>query len=425
MINLETLVLIVAACQFFDQPLAVLLGGLTLLRPLGQAGIPAVVASGDRDNPALLSRYCCAVLHLPPVWDEPQVLETLLEAGERLGARYGSKPVLFYGNDDQLRLLIRHEAALARHYRFLLNRSELASTLLDPPAFARRARALGLPVPLTYAWGENSAGDLPPLTTAPGAVLVKPTNKFDWERSPVFRELFGGCGKARIYPSASALLADPVARRLRDRLLVQDYIPGDDRQIYSFHGFADESSRLLAAFVGRKIRTYPPQTGESAYLELVAGETTLEALGQAVVAQLGLRGVFKMDFKRDARDGRFYLLEINPRFNLWHQLGAANGINLPALAYAYLTRGANTAPAAAVPVLSAPAPRVRWLNFALDRPAFREARRQGALTLRGYLASLAGVPKVYRLWSWRDPLPFFARLLPHTLRRWFVCRATV
>src|SRR5215470_19812901 len=40
-----------------------------------------------------------------------------------------------------------------------------------------------------------------------------------------------------------------------------------------------------------------------------------------------LTGVAKPDFKR-APDGRLLLLEINPRFNLWHHLGAVAGVNL-------------------------------------------------------------------------------------------------
>jgi predicted ATP-grasp superfamily ATP-dependent carboligase len=54
------------------------------------------------------------------------------------------------------------------------------------------------------------------------------------------------------------------------------------------------------------------------------------------VARLGLRGVAKLDFKRD-QQGRLHLLEINPRFNLWHYPGARAGVNLPAMVYADLT----------------------------------------------------------------------------------------
>ena len=47
------------------------------------------------------------------------------------------------------------------------------------------------------------------------------------------------------------------------------------------------------------------------------------------MAALGLRGVAKLDFKRTAA-GELVLLEVNPRFNLWHLPGAVAGVNLPA-----------------------------------------------------------------------------------------------
>jgi len=49
-----------------------------------------------------------------------------------------------------------------------------------------------------------------------------------------------------------------------------------------------------------------------------------------------LTGVAKLDFKRDLQ-GNLRLLEINPRFNLWHHRGAIVGVNIPALGYADLT----------------------------------------------------------------------------------------
>ena len=64
-----------------------------------------------------------------------------------------------------------------------------------------------------------------------------------------------------------------------------------------------------------------------------------------VVARLGFRGVIKLDFKEDERDGCLYLLEANPRFNLWHHPGAIAGVNLPALVYSDLVSPGSARPA--------------------------------------------------------------------------------
>jgi len=47
-------------------------------------------------------------------------------------------------------------------------------------------------------------------------------------------------------------------------------------------------------------------------------------LGRELTERVGLRGFAKFDFKRDP-DGRLWLLQVNPRFNLWHHVGADAG----------------------------------------------------------------------------------------------------
>jgi D-aspartate ligase len=185
-------------------------------------------------------------------------------------------------------------------------------------------------------------------------------------------------------------------------------VPGDDRALWSFHGFADEQSELVEWFIGRKVRTYPALTGDSSYLEL-AHDEELAALGREVVTRLGLKGIFKMDFKRHATTGRFHLLEINARFNLWHYLGAANGVNLARVAYDYLSTGAR-------PQHKAAKTQYRWLCFKLDWRAYR----RGEVGTRQWLGSLLGARKVYDLFAWTDPLPLFVHLrqqLPRIRRR--------
>jgi predicted ATP-grasp superfamily ATP-dependent carboligase len=116
------------------------------------------------------------------------------------------------------------------------------------------------------------------------------------------------------------------------------------------------------------------------------------------VPRIGLKGVFKMDFKRHAASGRFYLLEVNARFNLWHYLGAKGGVNLAQVAYDYLTRGARSAPQQA-------RTRYRWLSPRLDYLAYRSLAAGGELSAAGWLASLVSSRKVYDLFAWTDPMP--------------------
>jgi len=56
-----------------------------------------------------------------------------------------------------------------------------------------------------------------------------------------------------------------------------------------------------------------------------------------LLAAFGFRGVSQVEFKRDPRDGRYKLMEINARLWQWHGLAAACGVDVPRIAYADLT----------------------------------------------------------------------------------------
>lgn len=369
-----------------------LLGGLNIVRALGLAGIPVIIASSARRTPSMASRYCAGVIELPPWGANEASREALVETLVRAAARFGARMPLFYDNDDRLALVQDYRATLAPRFALLLNEPALGDALLDKARFQDFAERHGLPVPRRFDWEA--------LGSALGPVLAKPKTRTAWDHSSVRRQLFGGAGKARVFANGREARAaiEASAAQLAGQLSFQEYVPGGDDAIRSFHGFAAPGGEVLEWFVGRKIRTWPSLTGDSAYLTLDRDEH-LVALGRDIARRLGLAGIFKMDFKRSAATGRYYLLEINTRFNLWHYLGACSGVNLPQVAYQFLTRNK-------IPQHREAETRCRWLSLHYDRRAYRELHACGELSLAGWLRSLAHWPMVYDLFSWRDPKPF-------------------
>ncbi len=390
-------------------PPVVLLGGLHIVRALGLAGLPVLIASAERRTHAMASRYCSGTVALPPFGTSAPSREAavgaLVRAGRAIAERCGAPAPLFYDNDDRLALVQDCRAALAPHFALLLNDPALDAALLDKARFQALGERLRLPLPRRIEWDE--------LARESGPVLVKPKVKTAWDHSSIHHQLFEGAGKARVFASGREARMDPLVRQLAAQLAFQAYVAGEDHAIWSYHGFAAPGGRVIASFVGRKIRTFPALTGDSSYLRL-AHDKDIEALGRDIAARLQLAGIFKMDFKRSPADGRACLLEINTRFNLWHYVGAMNGVNLPAVAYRFLTTGE-------VPQARKASTRYRWLALRYDWKAYRELKAQGRLGLAAWLWSLAQAPKVYELWAWRDPLPFLrhwsARLRAAATRR--------
>lgn len=386
---------------------AVLIGGTNLVRSLGRGGIPAIIATSDPDEPALASRHCRSYCPMPPFSEPDAAVQALIALAQHVGVRFGRRPPLMYGSDDALELIHAHRERLSRYYLLLLNPPEVADALIEKDRFQEFAVARGLPVPRALRWDAKGADGVANMA---GPVLVKPRAKIDWYDSPLRAQLFDGEAKARVFANGAAAAADPIVVRFHEQLLFQEYIPGDDSSLWSFHGFADEQGRVLASFVGRKIRTHPPLTGESAFIEL-AHEASLEETGRGIAARVPLRGAFKMDFKRDTRDGSWRLLEINARFNLWHYLGTMNGVNLMRVAYEYLVDGV-------APPASEARTTYRWLSLEHDFRSYRALSARGKLTFARWLASIVASRNVYNVFAWHDPGPWLRFWQRRFARRW-------
>jgi predicted ATP-grasp superfamily ATP-dependent carboligase len=191
-------------------------------------------------------------------------------------------------------------------------------------------------------------------------------------------------------------------RRYTDRFVVQEFVPGGEDRIYSFHAYVPRGSLPRVGYIGRKVRTYPSMGGESTLVTLVHNEEVMRA-GWETVDRLGLTGIMKIDFKQHAETGRYYVLEVNLRCSLWTQLGARCGVNLVELAYRDLCGLSYEA-------VSEYRTDVCWLHVLRDvQTFFQEYRPKGHLSLGGWLRSYLG-PKVYSTFAWDDPLPSILHL---------------
>jgi predicted ATP-grasp superfamily ATP-dependent carboligase len=385
---------------------AVIAGDLDLVRPFVGSGVPTVVLLSERRRTLRHSRHIRSWRLLPDPWAAPS---DALAALRKIAASAPKKPVLVYGDDAMLALLRAHRAELEGLYHFLAPAPSILDGCAGKSAFARLARQFGLTVPATE-FGDDAA--IRAFARRIGfPIVLKPDGHVGWLRSNA-AGLDGRRGKmllARDAEDLDRLL--PALRAASPDLVAQEFIPGSEERIYSYHAYVGRDGDPLASFVGRKIRTNPSLGGESSYIEMSQDEE-IRRLGESAVRTLGLVGPVKIDVKRDPAARRDLILEINLRFNLWHHLGAANGVNLPLTAYRHLTGG---------PLPHARrSTRVRWLDVQGDLAAFRrDYRPAGEWTILSYARSLLA-PKVYRNFAWDDPAPalvFAVRALAGKLRR--------
>ena len=368
------------------KPLACVMGGMDLVRPLGLFGVRAAVVTRP-GSPALYSRFTQRVLCQESFSERD---DDLVEALEWLGAAQPQPPVLFFEEDAQLLLVSRHRDRLARAFRFALADRELIEDLVDKSRFHALAERLGLPVPATRR--INPATDAGEHLDLRFPLVVKPLM-----RSPAWDVLAHGHKALQIDTPEMLRALWPRLKELGRDVLAQELVPGGEDRIESYHVYVDRSGAIAAEFTGRKIRTYPTTCGHSTALE-ISDAADVRREGRGAVEKLKLTGVAKLDFKR-APDGRLALLEINPRFNLWHHLGAVAGVNIPALVYADLTGLAR-------PVTQPARVGTRWCSIWNDYPA----ARQSGVPLRRWLPWMLGCEAKSAV-AWDDPMPLVRSVL--------------
>ncbi len=388
-----------------DMPPAVLLmANINVLRCFAGSGIRTTVVANPAGDLALHSRLCHDG-HL--VDGEPAATLDLLD---RLGRQSERPPVLFYNHERTLSLVSRNRERLAPHYRFLMPDAELVESCNDKLRFIPLARSAGLTVPRQIS-GEGAAErDVADELSFP--VILKPATTAGWHDSPLQRRHLNGRPAKMLYVDRPADLPRALAlmRSHCMRFVVQEFIPGDERRVHSFHAYVDGAGQPLAWFVGRKVRTWPARGGVSTCLELVRNPQAAR-LGLEIIERLGIVGPVKIDLKQHADTGEFHVLEVNLRFNLWHNLGARCGVNLPLIAHADLAGRPADLPRPGE-YRTDPC----WWSIGSDLRALLHDYRPAGMTFNQYFRSLRR-PRVCDIFAWSDPWPYVIRIVRFLRRR--------
>jgi predicted ATP-grasp superfamily ATP-dependent carboligase len=179
-----------------------------------------------------------------------------------------------------------------------------------------------------------------------------------------------------------------------EEILVQEVILASGNAQCSYGGLWAEG-RPLASMTARCLRQFPVDFGCATYVRTVE-EPEIEEISGNFLRGIGYTGLVEIEFKRDPRDGRYKMLDVNPRTWAWHSLSRRAGIDFPYLAWLQ----ASDAP---VPPARAQAG-VAWVHMARDIIAAYLGIRRGRLSLAEYVRSLRG-PLEFAAFAPDDPFP--------------------
>jgi D-aspartate ligase len=305
-------------------PGAVVIGGdyqgLGIVRSLGRMGVPVCVID-DEHSISRFSRYATHGVRVPDLRQDGPTVEALLRVGRLLNLQGW---VLFPTRDEIVAALARNRSALSEMFRVPVPKWETVHWMLDKRNTYQLSKQLNIPFPKT--WSSLTEETLEQIDS-PFPLVLK----------PAIKEHFFYATKAKAWRINSRTELRLMFRRASEvmgasEVLIQDMIPGDGRQQFSYCAFFKEG-KAIGSMVARRRRQHPHDFGRASTFVETIDLPALEALSNRFLRSINYYGLVEVEFKLDPRDGQFKLLDINARTWGYHALGTHAGVDFPSLLY--------------------------------------------------------------------------------------------
>ena len=375
-------------------------GSLAAARSLGRHGIPVWFVTHDHPI-AKYSHFTSRSFDWVGPDDEDAVGWLVdLAARHRL-----DRWVLFAGADAEVRFVAQNHATLAQAYRLTTPPWAVTRIACDKRLAHQHAASVGVDFPWSYY--PRDRNDLATVDCSFPAVL-KPTFSLG-------RNAFTAAKAWRVDDRAALLsrYGEAVALVGPSAIAIQELIPGGGEAQFSYAAVWSDGAPV-ASLVARRTRQYPIDFGfTSTFVETVE-QSAVEVAACRFLAALRFSGLVEIEFKRDARDGRYKLLDVNPRLWTWIALGSAAGVDLPWIQW-QLACKQPTMPWRGRSGAS-------WVHMSRDVVAAIQQIAGGSLPASEYVASLAR-STTFAAFSADDPLPSIIDLpvvIARVLKRRFI-----
>jgi predicted ATP-grasp superfamily ATP-dependent carboligase len=366
--------------------------GIQAAHILARHRIPIIAIAKDPKHYGCWTRVCQSILFADTGSEE--FVQLLDEQGPKLK----KKAVLIPCTDMTVLHISRNRERLSQWYHISLPSHDVVEMLMNKVSFYTYAQKHGLPIPATrfvnsLEDAERAARELtfpcvikPPISAIPA-----------WEQNSKLKAY-------KVSTGAELLDVYERSRVWAENLIIQEWIVGPDSNLYSCNCYLDEHSQPLVTFVARKLRQWPPVTGESCLGEECRNDVVLdETIG--LFQSVGLRGLGYVEMKQDVRSGNHFILEPN--------IGRPTGRSAIAEAgrvELLYTMYCDTVGWPLPETRQQHYGNVKWMAMRRDVQSALYHWREGDLTLKGWWQSVRG-RKAYALFSWSDPGPFCGDLV--------------
>lgn len=328
-------------------------------------------------------RHNPRISYLPP---GEALLRGLIEFARELPF----KPVIFHAGDPYIDFVAAHHGELAAH--FVLTESmhpKADSALLNKRNLYESCQALGVDLPTTFFPQDEAEA-----ATAARAVrypaIVKPVH------SHKLRVHLRGQKLIEVQKPDELLQWWRRVKEWGSNSVLQEAIVGPEANLVVAGLYLNRERECLSVFTATKNRQYPPMYGSGSYMES-KWLPDIADLSIRMLKKLNYHGVCGTEFKWDARDAKWKLIEINCRPTLWFALTRASGVDVVWDAYCDLIGRPNPLH------IGTQKDGVRWQLLVRDLVSAAHFLRRGELTLSEFVrTAVSPHNKQEAILSWKD-----------------------
>ncbi len=296
----------------------VIVGGsanaLGILRSLA-GNAHCLVLADDKNLPVFASRFGEKILV------ESTKSAVIIDELVRLAKSFQHAPVLLLSEEKTVEQVSQHRARLETSYRFDLVAHELILALQSKSAFQQLAEQQQAPIPKAVV--INQAADFSKITELTFPCVFKPLRQ-SAAYSRQFKKAYKVESKAQVielYQQISPVMPE---------MLVQEWIHGQDSDIYFCFAYFDQDQTMIGSFSGRKLRSWPLNIGGTASCtNAPEAHDELSHLTQKFAQAVNFKGLLGMEYKFDQQRKQFYMIEPTvARTDYQHEIATLSGHNL-------------------------------------------------------------------------------------------------
>ena len=393
------------------RPPAILLGadtpiGLTVIRELGEHGVPVHAIARSREGIGLYSKWTTA-RYIRPLDDDATI--ALLN---RIATEHGARFLLGVSERDLRFIRSAADSARLPGLKALVPSADKLAVVGDKLATYAVAKEVGIPLAATWhPPAGHEPGEPPEDLVFP--CILKWSNPEEVQRWLADRNI--AWLKAEYCYDRDELRRSLARYQPLGRYpLVQAFCPGTG---LGHMIFIDQGEALLR-LQHRRVAEWPPEGGTSTVCESLplSVNASLFSKSEALLRRIGWQGAAMVEYRFDRQTGKTALMEVNGRF--WGSLPLAYHAGTPFAWYTYAVLGLGERP-------SLP----RYRAGIRCRYMIPETRRVAALMRHGgrtqnralsfsvlhesleYLRQFFGWKSRYYVLTPSDPLPFFVDLV--------------